>query len=278
MERIESLEDPRIGAYRALRDRDVARREGLFIAEGRYVVGILLGERSVYEAESVLVTPTALDAIRGVLGSRAGDRVPVYVAEQRLMNGIVGFDIHRGCLAAGRRGAPGPAEDLAARLGDASGRSIVVVLEGLNNHDNIGGIFRNAAAFGADAVLLDPACADPLYRKSIRVSMGGALVVAHARFASWPGGLETLRWRGYATVGLTPRWGAPEIEAIGDTLRAHRRVALVLGAEGPGLTEGAMERLDLRVRVAMRTDLVDSLNVASTSAIALHELSRGGVR
>ena len=272
-ERIDSLDDPRLSAYRLVRERDLATREGLFIVEGRQNVRILLSPRSRYRARSVFLTPVALDALSDGLEA-VPEETPVYVGEQELMNDIVGFNIHRGCLAAGERGDAPTGEALLQAMG-GRGRSVVVVLEGVNNHDNIGGILRNAAAFGADAVLLDPSCADPLYRKAIRVSMGGALVVAHARFGTWPEGLEALRGAGYATIALTPSPDAPEIGDLDDTVRAHPRVALLLGAEGPGLTARTMASADHRARIAMRTDLVDSLNVAATSAVALHHLTRG---
>ena len=272
IERIDNLDDPRIEAYRAVRERDVRRRHGLFLVEGRFNVRTLLGPRSLYEPDSLLLTPAAHEAIADAIGAKGG-APPVYLAEQAVMNAIVGFDIHRGCLAAARRPEARSAEALVGDSGGSSA-SLLVVLEGLNNHDNIGGILRNAAAFGAGALLLDPTSADPLYRKSIRVSMGGALVVPHARFDAWPDGLGALEEAGYAIVGLTPDPGAPEIGALGDTLGASRRVALLLGAEGPGLSRRVLDRAHHRVRVPMRTDWVDSLNVASTSAIALHELSR----
>lgn len=271
--RVESLDDPRLSAYRLVRERDLAAREGLFIVEGRQNVRVLLSARGRYRARSVFLTPNALDALRDAL-KPLGEGTPVFVGEQGLMNGVVGFNIHRGCLAAGERGEAPDAEDLVGRLG-GSGRSLVVVLEGLNNHDNIGGIFRNAAAFGADGVLLDPRCADPLYRKAIRVSMGGALVIPHARFRRWPDGLGALREAGYVTIALTPSPDAPEIGDLDDTVREHPRLALLLGAEGPGLTRRALGGADHRARIAMRTDLVDSLNVAATSAVALHHLTRG---
>lgn len=252
------------------------RRHGLFIVEGRFNVGTLLGPRSLYRPQSLLLTPPALEALADA-AEPLGPDTPVYLAEQRLMNGIVGFDIHRGCLAAGVRPDLPPGEEVARSI-DRADASTLVVLEGLNNHDNIGGIMRNAAAFGAHAVLLDPACADPLYRKAIRVSMGGALVVPHARFGAWPEGLGALEEAGYELLALTPDPGVPELGDARGTLSAPRRVALLLGAEGPGLSAPVLERAHRRLRVPMRTDLVDSLNVASTSAIALHELTRTDTR
>ena len=131
-----------------------------------------------------------------------------------------------------------------------------------------------AAAFGAGAVLLDPACADPLYRKSIRVSMGGALVVPHVRLDDWPGALNALEKSGYVSLALTPSRDAPDIVDLGDTLRG-KGVALLLGAEGTGLSQGAMRAATHRARIAMRTNLVDSLNVAAACAVALHTFTKG---
>lgn len=276
LERIESLDDPRVSAYRDIRERDLMRRDGLFIAEGRFVVGVLLGPRSLYEPRSVLVTPAALDAMGGVL-EPLDDQVPIYVAEQAIMSGVVGFDIHRGCLAAAARPEPVPAESLVASLETPppGGREVVVVLEGVNNHDNVGGILRSAAAFGAGAVLLNHQCADPLYRKAIRVSMGGALVVPTATFEQWPDGLDALAAHGFALVALAPDAEAPDIAEAAKALAGHERLALVLGAEGPGLSAPALDRCAARARIPMRHDLADSLNVATAAAIALHRFTEG---
>jgi tRNA G18 (ribose-2'-O)-methylase SpoU len=175
------------------------------------------------------------------------------------MERIAGFPIHRGCLAAGEL-----AEESAEALLDRMSARTVVVMEAIANHDNVGGIFRNALAFGADAVLLDRRCADPLYRKAIRVSMGAVLRVPFARVES---PLDVLRKRNFACIALTPRDATP----IGDVVWPER-AAIFLGAEGEGLDAATIEACDLSVAIPMAPE-VDSLNVATASAIAL--FSRG---
>ncbi len=252
-------DDPRLEVYRDLKDADAKRRHGVFIAEGRFIVRTLLAG-SRFRVRSVFVTPAARASIADAL---AGRRAPVYETAQEVMNQVVGFDLHRGCLAVGERGEPMAPPEVLGRPGP------VVVLEGVNNHDNVGGIFRNAAAFGAAGVLLAAGCVDPLYRKAIRVSMGAALRLPFAELDDWPGGLEAVRASGRAVAALTPAADAVDLDEwdAGDASLA--RAAWVLGAEGPGLTRRAMERADARVRIPI-TEAVDSLNVASASAVALH--------
>jgi tRNA G18 (ribose-2'-O)-methylase SpoU len=175
--RIDDPDDPRIAAYRQVRDRDVAGRAGGFIAEGEVVLRVLLGGRSRHRALSLLIAEQRLGKIEP-LTQGLGEDVPVFVAGQAVMDAIVGFPIHRGLLALGERAPDAGAEALLASL---PARAVVLVLFGIANHDNMGGLFRNAAAFGADAVLLDATSCDPLYRKAVRVSVGAALKVP------WPG-------------------------------------------------------------------------------------------
>lgn len=268
IERIQSIDDPRTADYRDVRDADLMGRRGLFMAEGRLVVRTLLTD-SRFRARSVLVTEPALESLRGALEA-SEHRPTVYLADQAVLNGIAGLDVHRGCLAAGERGEPLTAQQALASAG--SGPAMVVAMESLSNHDNVGGVFRNALAFGASAVLLGPHCCDPLYRKAIRVSMGAALRVPFARGGDWPEVVGALRDAGFVTVALTPAPGALDLDALARSAERPRRVALLLGAEGPGLSDEAMRAADLCVRIAIASG-VDSLNVATASGIAMHRLA-----
>jgi tRNA G18 (ribose-2'-O)-methylase SpoU len=264
---ISSLHDPRVEAYHQVADPQALAAQGLFVAEGRLVVARLLAAsarpgRWAGTAASVLLSPAAFEQMRSVLALHPA--VPAYVVPQTLMNGIVGFNIHRGCLALGRRPE---VPVLGATVADDVCR--MVVLEGVNNPDNIGGIFRSAAAFDADLIALGPACADPLYRKSIRTSMGAALDVPFARAAPWPDALHALRAAGLYVVALTPAADAVPLPRL---RLPHRRVALLAGAEGAGLSEPALFAADVRVAVPT-TARVDSLNVATALAIALYHVS-----
>jgi tRNA G18 (ribose-2'-O)-methylase SpoU len=260
---IEGPADPRLADYRNIPDAELLQRRGIFVAEGRLVVRRLLtGNR--FKARSVMLTQSAYAALADVLRTRPD--VPVYVVPPSLMNDITGFNIHRGCLAIGERPAPQPWREIVA------GVRTLVLLEHVANADNVGGIFRNAAAFGADAILLDEASTDPLYRKAIRTSMGAALLVPFARADSWPTVLRELREGGFATIAMTPSASAPPIRssmhAIGD-----RPVALALGHEGEGLTDEALEACEYQARIPI-VSTVDSLNVAAAAAVALYELGQ----
>ena len=255
--------DARTDDYRNIPDADLLERRGIFVAEGRLVVRRLLAG-SALTTRSVMVTRAARDALADVLASRPD--VPVYLVPQATMDGIAGFSIHRGCLAVGERPRPARWQDVAA------GARTVVMLERVANADNVGGIFRNAAAFGADAVLLDPSSLDPLYRKAIRTSMGAALLVPFARATPWPGALHELREQNVALVALTPSPAAMSLQACAAAL-AGRRAAVAFGHEGEGLTAPAVAACDYQARIPMAPG-VDSLNVASAAAIALYELRR----
>lgn len=235
-------------------------REGRFLAEGEVVVRVLLTQ-SHFRTESLLLEERRVAGLGDVLAG-IDDSVPVYVVKQQVMNEIAGFPIHRGILAVGIRGEEESVSELLARI---EGPGVVVALEGLANHDNVGGIFRNAAAFGAKAVLLDPSSCDPLYRKAIRVSVGAALRVPFARAASSGAMLDALREAGFTTLALTPRREATELASF----RPPPRCALLLGAEGPGLSDETLARADELVRIDIESDF-DSLNVAATSAVALY--------
>ncbi|RUU00457.1 RNA methyltransferase [Mesorhizobium sp. USDA-HM6] len=259
---IDDPQDPRVAAYLDIRERDLVGRHGRFVAEGKVVLDLLL-TAGCFAAESALILENRLAGLEGVLRKAPAD-LPVYVAKGEVMDRIAGFHMHRGILAIGVRGAPRPAEVLLETL---PANALVVVLVGISNHDNMGSIFRNAAAFGADAVLLDPTCCDPLYRKAIRVSVGAALRVPFAPFGdtmSLVAALDRLRFSQFA---LSPR-GQTDIRAAERT----PRLALYLGTEGEGLPETVLNRLRT-VRIGMAEGF-DSLNVAAASAIALHQFSR----
>jgi tRNA G18 (ribose-2'-O)-methylase SpoU len=258
--RIESLEDPRVAEYRRLADHQWLLGTGLFVAEGRLVVRRLLANPR-FRTRSVLVTEAACVALGDSLESIAAD---VFVTGQGTMNGVAGFNIHRGCLALAERPQSLTLTDLAL---DALHR--VVILEGVNNPDNVGGIFRSAAAFGVEAVVLGPSCSDPLYRKAVRTSMAASLAVPFADAGPWPGAIRTLRARGLRVLALTPATDATPLDEIPRDLE---RVALLVGAEGEGLTREALEAADERVRIPMR-DAADSLNVTVATSIALYHFS-----
>ncbi|MDX2115290.1 MAG: RNA methyltransferase [Planctomycetota bacterium] len=274
IQRIDEIEDTRLDDYRNITDAELLRSRDLFMAEGRMIVrSVLRGGR--FRPRSVLVSSAALEAMHDLLSDRGGPvRCPVYTAPQAIINQIVGFDLHRGCLAAVERGRCLSLEDLTALAGE--GPATMVVLEDVNNHDNVGGVFRNAAAFGAAGVLLSPGCVDPLYRKSVRVSMGGVLTVPFARSPQhrWPGDLHALRAAGFTILAMTPAPSAVDIRSLGRELPIPARCALVLGAEGAGLSPAALGSADMLVRIPI-LGAVDSLNVATAGAIALHALGAG---
>jgi len=263
--RIESVDDPRVAPYRQVRDRDWARERSGFMVEGLKNVERLLRD-SPFEPLSLLASEHVYERLAADLHRLPAD-APAYVAPPELLVRIAGFRIHRGCLSLARRAPERAPESLRA----APGRpSLLVALEGLTNHDNVGGVFRNAMAFGADGVLLCPRCCDPLYRKAIRVSMGGALRVPFARAARWPEELDALRAAGYEIAALHP--GTSEVLETG--IDVPGRCVLLLGTEGEGLAAETLERVDRRLRIPM-APRVDSLNVATASGIALHAFARG---
>src|SRR5437867_11725266 len=259
VERVCDVDDPRLADYRDLRDGARRRRDRTFIAESRQVVRRLLGSR--FRARSVLASEAAAEDLRDVLP----DGLPVYVAAEETIRHVVGFNFHRGCLAVGERGA-------ALALDGLLDARVLVVLEGVTNPDNVGGVFRNAMAFAAGGVLLAPGCSDPLYRKAIRVSMGGTLVVRFARAAPWPGALARLREHGFTIVALTPD-GDVDVAEPGTSRPAPERRAPLLGAEGEGVSPAARGAADVAVAIRM-AGRGHSLNVATASGIALHRLAR----
>ncbi len=268
---IDSISDARVADYRDVRDAELLRARSRFMVEGRANVRRLI-EDSAYRPRSLLLSPTAREALSDAL-ARLAPEVPVYVAPRGVLDGIAGFDVHRGCLAVCDRPEPVALDTLLAPPGRPSR---LVVLEGLSDPDNVGAVFRNAMAFGVDAVLLCPRCCDPLYRKAIRVSMGAALCVPSARLADWPADLEVLRGASYRLVALHPH-GDVALAGERPLDTGGGRVALLLGTEGAGLSPAALARADARVRIPMREGF-DSLNVATAAGIALHHLFGAGDR
>ncbi len=257
--------DPRVADYLALPDvarrSRLERRHGFFIVEGVLAVQRLLAAPG-WTVRSVLVTP----------GQRARlppTAAPVLVAEPAVLKAVVGFDLHRGVVAAVDRPPPHDAASILV------GARLALVLEGIVDHENLGGLFRTAAAFGVDAVLVDPTCADPLYRRSVRVSMGHVLAVPFARLERWPDDLHLVTAAGLATIALTPDAAAEPLPALDPT--ALGPAAVLVGGEGPGLSEAALAGADRRVRVAMAAG-VDSLNVGVAAAVALHHLAGAALR
>ena len=263
IERVHSPNDPRLDDFRDLKgEGDRIATRGVFIAEGKLVVAALV-TRAPQAVRSLLIAEPRLDGMAEVLEGLPA-AVPVLVADQAAMDAVVGFRIHRGVLASGVRPQALPLQGLI----DA-GAETVVVLEGLVNHDNVGGIFRSAAGLGASAVLLDSVTADPLYRKAIRVSIGASLFVPYTRTDDLGAALATLAGAGFTLCGLTPSSDAVDLGTL-DT--APARVALIVGTEGAGLNPTTLEACQLRLRIPMAGG-VDSLNVATAAAIALFELS-----
>jgi tRNA G18 (ribose-2'-O)-methylase SpoU len=259
VEPVDDLADPRLFDYR---DLATAAERGVFVAESRLIVRRLI-ESGRFATRSVLLTRPAFGDLRDVLETRRDVRV--FVAGHATIKGVVGYNFHRGCLAVGERPTGSGVSDLADGCG--SSRPLLV-LERLSNPDNVGAMFRNAQAFGVGGVLLSPGCGDPLYRKAIRVSMGGALQVPFATAADWPADLGRLRDAGFALIALTPHGAAEDIARVRSF---PGRVALLVGAEGEGLSEAAREHADREMRIAMAPG-VDSLNVATAAAVALHRL------
>ena len=263
-DRIDAADDPRLADYRGVSDPALLRSRSLFVAEGRIVVTRLI-EDGRWILRSVLVSDAARRDLESTLAAVAG-RVPIFVCEASDFLGITGHDIHRGCLALVERRPALSLDDVlvAARL--------AVVLEGVGNADNVGGVFRNAAAFGADVVLLSPTCCDPLYRKAVRTSMGATLRVPFVEVEEWPAALTRLRAAGFRLVALTPREPSEALEAFASRARGPK-LALLVGSEGPGLTVAVESAADDRVRIPI-TRGIDSLNLAVATGIALERLTR----
>ena len=253
---IASLDDPRVAAYRDVAEPQRLSAQSLFVAEGRLVVRRLLDLRQ-WRIESILLTQPAAHNLADVLGHTTA---PIYLVDQALMNAIAGFNIHRGCLALVRR----PAADTLDRIA-AGPLARVLVLEGVNNPDNIGGLFRSAAAFDIDLVVLGPDCSDPLYRKAVRTSMAATLSVPFVRAPQWPAAIRDLRSDGFTVVALTPSRIAAPLEDV----FPHSKLALLVGSEGSGLSADAMQAATIRIRIPTTPD-VDSLNVTVAASIAMY--------
>jgi tRNA G18 (ribose-2'-O)-methylase SpoU len=262
--RIASADDPRIAPYRVLKDRDLDRGAGRFIVEGTIALERLIHDAR-FPVDSLFLSDKRTEKLAPLI-ARLDPATPVFVVAQAVMDALAGYHLHRGVLALARRSIVKTAADLLHELPPAP--LTVLVLIGLSNHDNVGGCFRNAAALGASAVLLDETSCDPLYRKSIRVSSGAALSLPFAHSGDGASILAALDDAGFESWSLSPTGG--------DTLQAlapPERLALVLGAEGPGLPDTLMSR-SRRVSIPMAGNM-DSLNVATAGAIALsHVLAR----
>jgi tRNA G18 (ribose-2'-O)-methylase SpoU len=254
--------DTRLDDFRDLttadRRPDRPGGKGLVIAEGVVVVRRLLA--SPYPVRALLGVQRRIDE----LDAEVDSSIPAYVTSAETMADVVGFHLNRGVLAVADRAQLWTLDELAAR----SRR--LAVLEGVGDHENLGALFRNVAALGVDGVILGPGCSDPLYRRSVRVSMGHVLNVPFTTAQSWPGALESLRAKGFQVLALTPR---PDAVPLGD-VTVDGPVAVLLGSEGPGLTDVAIEASDRAVRIAMAGG-VDSLNVATAGAVAFYVLGTG---
>lgn len=258
-------DDPRIAGFRHIRERDLTGREGLFVAEGEVVLRVLASAASRCRPRAILLAQKRVEALADVIAILPAD-VPVYAASQAVLDGIAGFALHRGILALGEKPATASVEAL---LCDVRADDVFVVACGVGNHDNMGGLFRNAAAFGARAVLLDDLCCDPFYRKAIRVSVGAVLRTPFAVGTRASALVEALRAAGVEVLALTPS----ATERLADYRRSGP-VAVVLGSEGPGLPPEVIGRCRA-VGVPMAGGF-DSLNVAATSALALYQMTSNG--
>jgi len=267
---VEDLSHPGLEPYRDQKDAWLrVQRDGgtglggFFLAEGEIVARELFASR--FKVCSVLITPTRLLSMRDAIEQLPAG-TPVYVAQRGVAEAIVGFDMHRGVLALGERGNEG------ALLSIIKAARCLLVLEGLSNHDNVGSLYRSLSALGPtrSAVVLGPGCADPFYRKSLRVSMGHVLRLSTAWAADWPGDVRRIEAAGFRTLALTPNAGADAIRDA-DLRCPPERIALVLGAEGTGLTDGVLSAATQQLRIPMN-DGVDSLNVGVAAAVALAQL------
>jgi tRNA G18 (ribose-2'-O)-methylase SpoU len=257
--------DPRLDDFRDLnsvdRRPDLPTGKGLVIAEGVLVVQRMLISR--FTPRALLGTDRRLTELAADLD---GVAAPFYRVTADVMADVVGFHLNRGVLASASR----PPEFTVSRVTETA--RTIAVLEGVNDHENLGSIFRNAAGLGVDAIVFGSGCADPLYRRAVRVSMGHALLVPYAWAGDWPGDLDMLRDRGFRLLAMTPD---PASRTLADAMTdvADQRLAVLVGAEGPGLSERVMRASDMRVRIAMSRG-TDSLNVATAAALAFYERAR----
>lgn len=260
---VSNADDQRLSDYRAVSRPSLAVERGIYVAEGRFVVERAIATQPT-AVRSLLLNPAARVALEPSL-SRLPVTTPVYVADAGLFEALTGFDMHRGCLAIVDR-----PPDLTVSEISASAR-LLVGLERCGNTDNMGGVFRNAAAFGVDGIVLSPGCCDPLYRKAVRTSMGAVMTVPWAQSTDWLDVLDELRDRGVVLVALTPQLSALTLDEF-TAMPRGRRLALLVGSEGEGLSVEALARANYRVRIPT-TRVVDSLNLAVSTGIALSRLS-----
>ena len=266
VEPVDEPEDPRLADYAHLRSQDrrvgLERERGIFSVEGLLALQALL--RSGHAVRSVLLDRRRLDGVGSLL---ADVDAPVYAASSEVIQSIAGFAFHRGVLAVAERPAPIAVDEISA----GTGRLLLV--EGVNDYENLGALYRNAAAFGVDGVLLDPTTTDPLYRRVVRVSLGHVLSTPTARVDrdEWPAAVAALANDGIVVLALTPHDGAEAIDEVAQD--PPRRWALLVGAEGPGLSPGAPASCGSERAHPPRGTGVDSLNVATAAAIALHRLT-----
>ncbi|HET6817977.1 MAG TPA: RNA methyltransferase [Mycobacteriales bacterium] len=261
---VTSPDDPRLADYRGLTDVRLRTTweppHGVFIAESELVIRRALA--AGYRPRSMVMAPEWLERMAALI---ADVEAPVYSAPYDVLRELTGFHVHRGALASFDRKPLPSVDDVVANA------HRIVVLEDMVSHTNLGAVFRSAAALGMDAIVLSPSCADPLYRRSIRVSMGEVFAVPYARAESWPGAVDDLRSGGWHVAALTPAAEAVRLDRV--QIPDEDRVAMLLGTEGPGLSEAAMSRADLLVRIPMAAG-VDSLNVAAAAAIAFWTFGR----
>ncbi|MBA4806205.1 RNA methyltransferase [Brevundimonas sp.] len=258
-------EDPRIAGFRDIRERDLTGREGLFVAEGEVVLRVLASSASLCRPRALLLAEKRAEALKDVIDALP-EATPVYVVGQAVLDRVAGFPLHRGILALGEKPV---APSVGTILETVADDDVFLIASGIGNHDNMGGLFRNAAAFGARAVLLDQTCCDPFYRKAIRVSVGAVLRTPSARPEAAEALVEAMQAAGVEVLALTP--------SATQRLADYRRggpVAVMVGSEGPGLPRAVIDRCRA-VGVPMAGGF-DSLNVAVTSALALHQVASVG--
>jgi tRNA G18 (ribose-2'-O)-methylase SpoU len=267
--RLADGDDDRLAPYRSLTDaalrRKVEAEERLFVVEGQLAVRNLLA--SGYAVRSMLLAERRAASHRDLVSAVLAAGAEVLIAPADVVSRTVGFNFHRGVVALGARSVPTDADSILAEARRRP-RALIALVEGVNDHENLGSLFRNAAAFGVAAVLLDPTTADPLYRRSVRVSMGHVLRIPWARLEPWPAALDRVRAAGFAVVALTPQPSAPELS---DRIPGPP-VAVLVGAEGPGLAPATLASAPDRARIPMAPG-VDSLNVATAAAIAFHHFA-----
>ncbi|WP_139976894.1 RNA methyltransferase [Ochrobactrum sp. CGA5] len=263
VQHVDDPDDARLFPYRSIREKDLVGRQQRFIAEGKVVLNVLFSSSARFETESLLVLENRLAGLSEQLSQLPPD-VPVYSVPQTTMDAVAGFHVHRGILAVGRRKTQ---PSLRTILDTLPAKSLIVVLCGISNHDNVGSIFRNAAAFEADCVLMDETCCDPLYRKAIRVSVGATLKVPYFHGGNIDEIILALGDADFNLLALSPS----SFLSIYDATK-HNRQALLLGTEGEGLPPRLLTKLQT-ARIPMSTAF-DSLNVATASGIALSRFSK----